>query len=687
MISFRLLIKQTKRISLIGVCCFAMLLLQSCNNPKSLYILLGGNATQTERMAAHHLKSDLQRVSGNVVHVINEHDELPSNGLFFILGTLNTNEIVKALSINEKIELSESFPGKRGGIRKKLKLADKHEAIVLAGVDIQGCQYAVYNYCEEILGIDPFEYWTGELPAKKTLQEVWEVEDKVIQPPVIPILCYFENDVDELANLKEPLLEYDWRSYTEMINSLVRIKYNAIQLFDMLGRPEFYQREEYKRISPDYNVRISFIDSMIDYAHAMGMLVQVDLSLGYKFRPMMQEHADCWTEYRDKWIENWQYYFEQTPIGKADLFSLRPRNQVWDWEYKSTCGEDKIDVFNSVYYELGNLIDQYKPEAKKIAICYSDGMTMFNNGFNPPKDWIIVWCDDGWGGFDILPTTTKGYKFGTYMHAGYWLNHTVHDPYPEKIDSVMRMMSNMFEANSYCEVNGQQFRPFILNIEAFSKVADNPDTFDGKQFYKDWAQRYFGEEAAPYAIQSMQFLHKAQFDNVGYVEHLWEIREAVAYLSNGPIERPGKLPIPFDYKRVEDDYEALDKRFNFLEQALEKANQGKEFVSEDNMFYHDFIQLPVHLYLDLLEFENCLHKMAKHKRTFEESGDSEQLEKAIALLERANEALDTIYARSMKGDKNKQWKGWYNPIKRRPNNGFPSVKMLQAIEANLKSMR
>ncbi len=661
--------------------------MQSCSNTEQFYIVVGSQASRAELLTVEHFKKDLETVCGESFSVVNAGDQLPDDGFFFVVGTSDSNELIQKLIRKKDVVLSENFPGKRGGVWAKVALENGQPAIVLAGADIQGTQYAVYDYCSEILGVDPFQYWTGKKTTTKHVNDLLVFDNKVIAPPQIPILCYFENDVDELANRKDPLLEYDWESYTEMINSLVRNKYNAIQFFDMLGRPEFFLREEYKAIRPDYDIRISYIDSMIDYAHDMGMMVQIDLSLGYKIRPMEQEKADCWSEYKDEWIANWKYYFEETPLGKADIFSLRPRNQVWDWEYQSSCGENKVDVFNEVYVELGELIDQYKPGAPKIAICYSDGMEMFNNGFNPPKDWIVVWSDDGWGGFKMLPDSTKGYQFGTYMHAGYWLNHTVHDPYPEKLDSIMKMMCRQFQATSYCQVNGQQFRPFLINIEAFSKIADNPEAFDGNLFYTEWTQRYFGDNAAAFAVQSMKKLHEAQFSNIGYVEHLWEIREAVAYLSNLPIVRPGKPSIPNDYKHVEDDYDALEIRTELLVQAREQGARGAEYVPEDDLFYHDYIQLPVELYLDLLAFESSLHQMAKYKREFEKTNDTGQLKKALDLLGMAKADLDAIYKRCAQGDKNDKWKGWYDPAKRRPNNGFPSIEMLDAIEANLRSLK
>jgi hypothetical protein len=664
--------------------CIAIVL-HSCNEREQIFIVIGEKASTTEILTANHLKKDLESVSGKTVSVIDDSKTIPPAATIFIVGTPLSNGIIGKLIKSKLPVLTEDFPGNRGGIWAKVKLEDGMESIVLAGSDVQGTQYAIYDYCQKVLGIDPFEYWTGKLPDTGKPFNPFNFSDKIIPPPEIPILCYFENDVDELANLKTPLLEYDWESYTQMINSLVRLKYNAIHLFDMLGRPEFFQRVEYQKIRPDYDVRLSYIDSLIDYAHDMGMKVEIDLSLGYKIKPMAQERADCWKNNKDEWIATWKYYFEETPIRKADIFSLRPRNQVWDWEYKSSCGEDKTEVFNEVYKVLGDIIDSYNPDALKVATCYADGMEMFNNDFAPPNDWIIAWSDDGWGGFASLPESTKGYSFGTYMHAGFWKNHTIHDPYPEKIDTVMKMVVSKFQANKYWEINGQQFRPFLINIEAFAAAASNPEAFNGEAFYKEWTERYFGEQAAVFAVRSMKKLHEAQFDKISYVQHLSEIKQVIGYLGNISISRPGTPPVMANYERIESNFQHVEKRFEILKQALAEAERGQEFVDIGNTFYHDYILLPVNLYIDLLSFEITLNKMALLKKTFEETGDKTSLEEALKLLEKAGSELNIVYKRSLEGDKNERWAGWYDPVKRRPNNGFPTLEMLNKIGSDLKS--
>ncbi|MGB3146086.1 MAG: glycosyl hydrolase 115 family protein [Maribacter sp.] len=649
---------------------------------EEIYLIHGFNATDVELNTFQDLKNDIEKVVTEKVHILSEKEPLPDNGIFYVIGTQKTNGLLYKSTLDTKNTLSAENPGPRGGIWSKVTIGESQKAILLAGSDVQGMQYAVYDYSKEILGVDPLEYWTGKKPEKIESEQLFNFEDKIISPPRVPILCYFENDVDELANYRGKLLEYDWESYTEMINSLVRLRYNAIEFFDMLGRPEFFLRPEYQELNPNYKTDLKYLDKMMDYAHLKGMKIQVNFQLGYQIYPFPPDKADCWSKYKEDWITGWRYYLEKTPLAKTDIFSLRPRNQVWDWEYESSCSEDKIDVFIDVYKVFGELVDEYNPRAEKVLICYSDGMQMWNDGFRPPKDWIVAWSDNGFADFDYYPNTTSDYSFGTYMHAGFWLNHTVHDPYPKQIETVMKAMFQTYNADSYCMVNGQNFRPFLLNLEAYSEVCKEPEVFKAGIFYKKWTNRYFGEKASHHAVESMNFLHKAQKEGIGYVQHLWEIREAVAYLSNSPIERPGKTPVPYTYERVLNDFKHVEEIRKYIDSSLVKAKQGLK-LSSNHEFYYSYIYLPALLYADLIVFEKTLHTMAQMKRKYEESGNTKYLEEAIIILDDSRDLLKKIYENRLSGDKNGKWNRWYNPEIRRPNNGFPTLAMLQTVEDNL----
>lgn len=661
---------QNERPFFIVLCFFILLLHINCSSKKEqISIRVSANATITEKITAEDLKADLEKVVDIPIQIISQNTA-PTDGIQFILGTSNSSELQQILAKN-----NIKNPGSRGGIWHQLNA----QTILLAGGDVQGMQYAVYDYTKNVLDIDPLQYWTGHQAKKITKEKLFEFENQTIPAPTVPLLIYFENDVDELANLKKPLLEYDWESYTEMIDALVRMRYNGIELFDMLGRPEFFLRPSYQKIRPDYKIDLSYIEKMIDYAQSKGMKVQINMSLGYKIKSLDPSYADCWTQHKDKWLAIWQYYLKESPIGKADIFAFRPRHQIWDWEYESNCGEDKTTVFNEVMASLDTLVSTHNPDATKVLICYADGMEMFNNGLNPPKDWIIAWSDDGYADFKYYPNSTKGYTFGTYMHAGFWKNHTVAHPYPEQIETIMKKMFDEYEATGYCEVNGQQFRPFLLNLEAFSEVCYNPQTFTGQAFYEKWASRYFEEQSAKKVIDMMQLWDKASFGKAGYVQNLWEIREAIAYLSMQPIERPGKSPIAYEAQKVDNDLDNLKKRITLLEKAHRKA---KAFLqkNDSDYFFHDQIYLPIQLYMDLLTFEDLLHQLYVVKRAYEQNPSNALRLSAIDLLKKTKEQLTIVYENRMKGDKNPHWEGWYNPAQRRPNNGFPTMEMLEVIE-------
>lgn len=674
--------KKSSFLALLSVFVLCFSFAQSKGN--SCYLLVGDNLSKFELSTVSDLKNDLEQATDYQVKIVSAKKSIPKSGLVFILGTVNSNTIIKELAEEKKINLSENFPGSRGGIWAKVTYRNNKNVIVIAGSDTQGLQYALYDYSKEVLGVNPLQYWTGDKVSKILNGNILNFKSKTINPPKVPVLAYFENDVDELANYRGKLLEYDWETYTEMIDALVRMRYNAIQLFDMLGRPEFFIRPQYKALKPDYKIDIDYIEKMIDYAHEKGMKVAIDFALGYQIHPMSADKADCWKMYKEDWLKAWRYYFEETPLAKTDIFILRPRHQVWDWKYESTCGENKIDVFNEVYAAFGDLVDQYKPNASKVLVCYSDGMEMWNDGFRPPRDWTVLWSDHGFGDFEHLPNTTDNYNFGTYMHAGYWLNHTVHNPYPNKVEDVMKHMFKTYNANKFCLVNGQNFKPFLLNLEAYSEVCRAPEAFNADRFYKTWTDRYFSEKVSEYAMASMKYLHAAQEGRKGYVEHLWEIREAISYLSNAPIQRPGKTPIPFDYERVLSDYVTTEQSSKNLNKALLAAQQG--YQNEKTNFYHGYILLPVQIYKDLIDFETTLHSMSKLKKRFETTKDVSFLNEAKALLPISKKQLKIIYNRRESGDLNKKWNGWYALKNRRQNNGFPTQDMLSAIESNLNKM-
>ncbi|MBI1343345.1 MAG: hypothetical protein GC171_10475 [Terrimonas sp.] len=656
------------------------LILSSFQPGKKYTIYQGKESSAVEKATCRDLKLDVEKVTGAQVLIAEEPAAVTGNGYHILVGSPTSSHLIADYAKRGLISVSNRYPGPRGGVIQVIS-EGQQKVLVLAGSDDEGVQNTVYAFSHGQLAVDPLSYWTGIPQKKKTGFDPYATPAKVIKPPAVPVICYFENDVDELANLKQPYLEYDMETWKAMINSLRRMHYNAIQLFDMLGRPEFFIREPYKKLRPGYHANMALVDSFIDYAHLKGMKVQVDLSLGYEIKSITDQEALCWSQYKGKWISTWIYYLTETPLGKADIYSLRPRNQVWDRAYVSSCGEQKETVFNEVFASVDSILNLYKPGAQKICICYDDGMEIFNQNFRPPKDFTLVWSDNGYGQFSTLPLDTRGYDFGTYMHAGFWKNHSVQDPYPERIDSVMNFMAKNFKATRYLQVNGQTFRPFLLNLQAFSQWAYDPVSFNGEDFYHQWAEHYFGTEAAPFAVASMKALHLAQFDRNGYVQNLSEIRGLINFLQEVNNESPSRFTKLFGEKLVPTE---LQERRRYVKQSLDEASKGMARVRTHPAFYYDYVYLPAKMYFQLLEFENTLLELALFEKK-EITGPLHQSasSKAKELLSQAASQLQIIYKTFQEGNQESKFKNWYDPARRRPNNGFPDMEMIQKIREHL----
>ena len=136
---------------------------QACKTDKEIYIVLGENAGITEQLTASHLKADLEEVLGRTVEIRSEKEPGSTRGQLLLMGTPASHSGIARLAAEKAIVLSADLPGSRGGIWAGIRQKGQKIA-VLAGSDVQGMQYAVYQYCQEILGVDPFAYWIGKSP-------------------------------------------------------------------------------------------------------------------------------------------------------------------------------------------------------------------------------------------------------------------------------------------------------------------------------------------------------------------------------------------------------------------------------------------------------------------------------------------------------------------------------------------
>lgn len=646
-------------------------------------IYYGSKATTLEITACQDLQHDLETIQHDSVQLAPLPNETPKEwntffpklGYIIIVGSPDTNSLIQYWSQNGNIPLTSEQPGRRGAIihlLSNLNPANPNQIIVLGGSDPQGAQYAVYEFSHSELGIDPFAYWTGYFKIKNVTFSSSIVKQRVIKPPLVPILAYFDNDNDELANLNQPYLEFSIEQWQELIKTLVRLKYNAIDIHDHLGRAEFYRWPYYKALRPNYEPNVKLLNQVIDYAHERGVKIQVSFYLGWKFKVISDKASLNWAKYKQEWLEVWKYYLKETPIGKCDIFLNRPRDQRWDRKYQGKGrGNDSVTVFNEVFPAMTKIIKEHNPNAIIIVDLYSEGRVAYQKGFRPQpkKDYIMAWPDNGFGKFDYMPKDMDSYNWGIYMHAGFFLNHVVQDPYPQVLAESMKNAFENYKMTSYCLVNGQTFRHFIFNIEACSKICQDPSNFDTMAYFTSWVTRYFGTTNTNEVVSILQILHQVQEPRWGYINLLSHLKYSAIRLElmkkipfiplrliNRIFEKIGKLGPTFT--------QLVANNTSLLEKAIQMCAKISPTMTDQNHFFHDHVILPVTLLFQLYQIAYNLQKASTTRKN-------------KLFIAAAQKSILEHHQTRIKGDKNTKWKGWYDPNKRRPNGGYFDIDILQ----------
>ena len=609
-------------------------------------ILYGNKSSPVELNAALDLKSDIQHVYSNESVKIQKNNK-PVNGTYdklIIIGTRQSNKLIDELFIYTEHQLLQTPLAPETFVIQTFPLEEdpSSKATYIIGSDDRGTYYGVYEFSKKVLGIDPYEYWTGKKPEAPPDFKMPEMAFRE-KAPVFALRGYFDNDDDMLANWKGRKLIVELDIWKEMINSLARLRYNYIDIHDLLGRSEYWQWDYYKNMT-DYHTDLNLVDQVIDYAHSKGMMVQIPMYLGWEFHHMDLDKV-CLTEHYDHWMEVYEYYLTKTPLGKCDIYLQRPRHPYYDWAYK--CEQEDVagikpgPLMTKMFKGMSDLIEKHRLGAILVCDLWREGRPMWKSGeFAPEKKVQMLWADYYGGDFREWPEDLKGYDFGIYIHAGIWLNHVIQDPLVYQIASAVNeavsrdMTNNIF-------VNGQDFKHFILNLEVCSNVAWDPEGFDPGQFYTEWTTRYFGREASPFVVNSLKLLNEAHKPVSGFKDIMAATVSTLNNVKKGDFNPKRQLT-------------EISMAAGLAKMSLEIAESTVVLVPEEKqMAYDDQIVFPATIF-----FKNI--KLLESVTLFcEFMGSTSDNQEAYEYYSKGmKDALMDLRSTLDAGSKWKKWEGW-----------------------------
>lgn len=606
-----------------------------------------------------------------------------------------------------RVELAhESSLGEQGFSVTQTPGADETR-VRLCGGDAEGLQYAVFAYQREVLDEDPAEYWTGRAPRYPEGFEQKRVE--IVRPsPECKVRTYFDNDHEELAHFHSKRMTIEWPVWQKLIPTLHKLGYNCIDFYDSQGRAEYFIFEHYKQFG--YKTDLPLLDKVFDLMHERGMKVQVWMQ-AWEFYRLKRSEAH-WKGNEEKWITMWRYFLKETPFGKADYFMLWPRDIIYDANYQLVTEEEKKMGLAAVTSEfltaLHKEIKAHNPKAQLIVTLYSQGRKIWEDPkFKLPKDVVLNWTDQGYGQVSQWPSTTRGHEFGMWTHAGYWTDHYVNFPFPDKICKLIeeRRAHGFHHHHMVC---GQNFRSAFHNLCFYGdKLLWNPDA-DSKALIKRHTEFYGGQQASLLAksLKTLQDVNEAThpfpaegMDCYGYVKIILErVRPLLGYLMNAPNIYPPDYPswlevIAEDKVSVEmleqnllyrnwEGVRPMVKESRIMLQKAEKAEQAAQrFLEEADSsledFARDIVWFNAYLFRLTAQADYALARMAKlcwGRKSLPESDEFHEL------ATQAVETMTTLLNACESGSGVPRWKTWWKRKYQRVFGEVPSRKEINAFQ-------
>lgn len=363
------------------------------------------------------------------------------------------------------------------------------KVVVLSGADMRGTIYAVYQFSEKYLGIDPMYYWTDHQPARRISIALPASLNETYPPPVFTYRGFFINDEDLLTGWapgeekdKTGVLLEVWNKIFETI---LRLKGNMVAPGTWI-------------FPDDPQVRLAAKRGLIVAQHhaiPLGMNVArwpKDVPYNYSEHPEILERA--WKNAATSYLPNQEVLWTVGLRGLSDVTyasmdpSVRDNNKALG-ALISKAIADQMQIVRSV-----------RPDAKFVTNLWQEGAKLVQQGdLKIPAEVSTVWADDGYGYLQDHGEVSAGQ--GIYDHVAMMNGRsnqlTEMVPVERSYSEIGRYVKA--GATRYFLVNTSDIRPVTMSIRAvmgavWKGVPTGPDAEE--EFYRQWSKEQFGEKAA-----------------------------------------------------------------------------------------------------------------------------------------------------------------------------------------------
>ena len=520
---------------------------------KSVHLLVDSLDYSGVQVAISNLRNDIGKVSGDIPGLF--LNSFPKSKQILIIGTVGKNLFIDKLIKTGKIK-SADLKGKREKFIIQTvtnPFPGIAEALVIAGSDMRGTIYGIYELSEQI-GVSPWYYW-ADVPIQKHKDISIKRGIYTAGEPAVRYRGIFLNDEAPALSgwSKSTFGGFNHLFYEKVFELILRLKGNFI--FPAMWGSAFYDDD------PENG----------ELADKMGIVIGTS-----HHEPMGRAHAE-WKKYG---MGKWDYIKNEKVL--KDFWQTGFKRQK-NYETVVTLGmrgdgdepmsqESNIDLLEKIVKDQRDIIR--KESGKKITetpqvwALYKEVQDYYDKGMRVPDDVTLLLCDDNWGNVRKLPDVdAKLHKggYGMYYHLDYvggprnykWIN----------VSQIQRIWEQMNLTYSHGVdriwiLNVGDLKPMEYPVSFFLDMAWNPNQFNAQnllQHTEKWCNEQFSEK---YGIESARIINLYTKYNRRITPEL--LNDTIYSLNNYN-----------EFERVTNDYKtlALDA-FRLYQQIPENARDA-----------------------------------------------------------------------------------------------------------------
>jgi hypothetical protein len=605
--------------------------------------------------AAQDLASDMKKVFGTAPEIVTTAEQ--AGAVSIVLGDEASGAPADHVSAPEAFSITSGLAPLGNG--------RKAQVIRLAGSDMRGTLYAIYQFSQQYLGVDPMYYWTDHQPATHASIELGAKIDDRFPAPVFRYRGFFINDEDLLTGWAPGEAKdhtgISLAVWNRIYETILRLKGNMV----VAGTWPFPNDPQ--------DALIAERGLLLNQHHAE--------PLGVNFSRWPHDVPYNFTA-DPQYIENaWKNAVAAYPKGQDILWEIGLRglsDQPYSELDPSVRGNEKAQgrLISKAIAEQIQIVRARYPKAVFITDLWMEGNNLMRSGdLVIPKDVITVWADTGYGYLRDDNQARSGQ--GAYIHVAMYNSQANQ---LSELTPVNRLFSSLgrFQkagATDFLLVNTSDIRPVTMGASAVLDFGWKGTSIGSSdEFYNHWSAAEFGAKAAPdvAAVYKAYFQAPAELpgtparpygDNYYHTRARDLVRDVMVQWPTYGLPgqspfwaEPSIRPIPYNpdlaLQQAENEIKACGSAEPRWDAVWKQALAAEPLVAADR---RDFYQAGVLTMIAINRDSNRMLLALSQAIVALHQGDHTA---AVAKTNEALQAIDAIKASETQAEYGK-WKNWY----------------------------